>query len=284
MTAAAPEPYADAPTVLTQGWHSQALGREKRVRLVLPPGRRLGAGPCPVLYLLHGYGGNGETWLRNTALLRYLAGMDLVVVLPESGRRWFINDHEGHRYEDYLVHELVPRIDRVVGGASGREWRAIAGFSMGGAAAVFQALRHPGSFAVAAALSGAFEAPRRVGDPYRSLRGTPGFLMPTVAVHERVWGAPNSLTRRAYDPYRLLERHRPDPPVALRLEVGAQDYERMVRMNRDVRQALRSLGVPHEYAESPGGHDFDFVDRALPATLAFVQRHLASPRSSPRNG
>jgi S-formylglutathione hydrolase FrmB len=40
-------------------------------------------------------------------------------------------------------------------------------------------------------------------------------------------------------------------------------------------RALRSLGIPHEYAESPGGHDWDFVDRALPATLAFVRRHLA---------
>jgi tryptophan synthase beta chain len=37
---------------------------------------------------------------------------DFIVVCRESGRRWFINDHAGHRYEDYLVHELVALVDK----------------------------------------------------------------------------------------------------------------------------------------------------------------------------
>ncbi|MFD1048251.1 alpha/beta hydrolase-fold protein, partial [Kibdelosporangium lantanae] len=95
-------------TVVTESWFSPALDRSKRVNIMLPPGYTEGTRSYPVLFLLHGYGGNRDTWLRNTSTL---AEIDLIVVCPESGRRWFINDHAGHRYEDYLVRELVDRVD-----------------------------------------------------------------------------------------------------------------------------------------------------------------------------
>lgn len=261
-------------TVVTETWFSAALNRTKRINVILPWDYATGRCRYPVLFLLHGYGGNRDTWLRNTAVLRCAQALNMIVVLPESSRRWFINDHEGHRYEDYLVHELVPLVDRSFRSTENRSGRAIAGFSMGGAAAVFQALRHPDTFSVAASLGGAFEAPLREGDPYAIHRGNPGLLMPTIESHERVWGHPGSPTRRDYHPYELLDRHDRRLPVALYLEVGADDYDRMVRMNRSMHVALRERGLIHEYHERAGGHDWGFVDRALPFALAFVHRHL----------
>ncbi|GAB3878484.1 hypothetical protein GCM10029964_029200 [Kibdelosporangium lantanae] len=190
-------------TVVTESWFSPALDRSKRVNIMLPPGYTEGTRSYPVLFLLHGYGGNRDTWLRNTSTL---AEIDLIVVCPESGRRWFINDHAGHRYEDYLVRELVDRVDAHYRTTSRR---GIAGFSMGGAAAVFQALRHPEVFTLAASLAGAFGAPLRTGDPYSAFRDDPTLLMPTVESHELVWGPPGSPTRQEYAPEALLDRYSP---------------------------------------------------------------------------
>ncbi|WP_020667052.1 alpha/beta hydrolase [Amycolatopsis nigrescens] len=271
-------PDAGETTVVTETWFSAALNRTKRVNILLPPDYATGRHRYPVLYLLHGYGGNRDTWLRNTALPQCVRWLDLIVVLPESGRRWFINDHEGHRYEDYLVHELVPLVDRNFRSTPDRAGRAVAGFSMGGAAAVFQALRHQTTFSAAAGLGGAFEAPLRMGDPYAAHRGDPGLLMPTVESHERVWGEPGSPTRQTYSPYRLLDRYDRSTPIAFYLGVGTEDYGRVLRMNRTMHGALRERGIVHEYHECPGGHDWDFVTRALPATLEFLSRHLTPAR------
>ncbi len=280
MMSMTPSGTAEA-LVLTQASFSATLNRTKRINIILPWDCSKGQRRYPVLFLLHGFGGNRDTWLRNSTLLRYAQTLSMIVVLPESGRRWFINDHEAHRYEDYLVHELVPLIDRSMPTMANRGGRAIAGFSMGGAAAVFQALRHPDRFSVAASLSGAFEAPLREGDPYARHRGNPALLMPTIESHERVWGLPGSPTRRRYDPYELINRHDHGLPIALYLDVGADDFDRMVTMNRSMRLALRGRGLNHEYHERAGGHDWDYVDRALPCALEFVHRHLtpALPRS-----
>ncbi|MEU1535551.1 hypothetical protein [Streptomyces fagopyri] len=41
--------------------------------------------------------GKPTPWLTGTGLAGHLAGLELLVVLPESSRRWFINDHRGFR-------------------------------------------------------------------------------------------------------------------------------------------------------------------------------------------
>jgi len=261
--------------VLTPRWPSTALGRDKRVNVLLP-GRYEEHGPGhPVLYLLHGYGGGKDTWLAHTGLTAALEDSRLIVVLPESGRRWFVNDHAGLRYEDYLIQDLLPAVDARYNTLAGRSGRAIGGFSMGGATALFLALRHRHLFAAVASHAGAFEAPRRIGDPYAEHRSEPGFVMPTVEAHERVWGPPGSATRRRYDPYRLIGADSPLPPPALHLDIGTGDHDRMIRMNRRVRDALHGRGWPVAYHEREGGHDWGFVNRALPSSLEFVSRRLA---------
>ncbi|MEK9518785.1 esterase family protein [Streptomyces venezuelae] len=259
--------------VLTLRRPSRLLGRDKGVNVVLPGDYSEDGPPHPVLYLLHGYGGSKETWLVNTRLVDLVGDSRTIVVLPQSGRRWFVNDHAGLRYEDHLVHELVPEIDARFHTRAHRSGRAVGGFSMGGAAALFLGLRHRDTFGAVASHAGAFEAPLRTGDPYAAFRSDPAFAMPTVESHERVWGPPGSETRRRYDPYRLIGQDSGTPPPALYLDIGTEDHDRMRAMNRRVRDALRERGHEVTYHERPGGHDWRFVDGALPASLEFVARH-----------
>jgi putative tributyrin esterase len=255
---------------------SSTLGCAKRVSVLVPPGRASAATGMPVLYLLHGFGGSRQTWLRGTRLLEHLDGTGLMVVLPESGRRWFINDHRGFGYEDYLLGELLPFVEGVYDCRVDPGLRAIGGFSMGGAAALMQALRHPGTFSVVVSHAGAFEAPLREGDPYAHQRDAHDFAIPSVAAHERVWGPVGSLVRRQYDLYSLVAELPAGPRPAVYADVGTEDYPRIIGMNRRMVQALRRVGIATEFHERPGAHDNSYIDRALPFSLAFVTERLGS--------
>lgn len=260
------------PKVLEIEFYSRVLQRKKKASVLLPEGNSIDQKSHPVLFLLHGYGGNRHTWLKNTSLLNCIKfnNYDLIVVLPESGRRWFINDIEGFQYENYLIDELVPYINMNFSTILERDGRAIGGFSMGGAASIFQLFRHPEIFSVAFSQSGAFEAPLRAGDPYTAFRENPNLLMPTVAAHEQVWGVPGSMVRQKYDPYIMVKKWKEKFDISLYLDLGTEDYQRMLQMNRNFHQALLEKGIKHKYFEGTGGHDWNYVDKALGRTLHFV--------------
>lgn len=260
--------------VLTESWWSPAIERQKSISVVLPPGYSPAGRPYPVLYLLHGFGGNRTTWLGCPNLAAEADAGRMILVFPESGRSWLINNAQGRRYEDYFVDEVVGHVDARYNTVANRGGRALGGFSMGGACALFHALRHGDMFSVVGSHSGAFEAPLREGDPYREHRSDKTMLMPTVRDHERVWGPVGSEIRRDYDPYRLVEAR--THPLDVYLDVGLDDYDRMIAMNRNMAAALSTHRVSHDYRERPGGHDWDFVDAGLPALFDFVRGSLVT--------
>jgi S-formylglutathione hydrolase FrmB len=213
--------------------------------------------------------------LRDLDFVSFALGRNLIFVFPESGRRWFINDASGNRYEDYLIHDLVPAIDETFPTQRSRESRMIGGFSMGGAAAVYHSLRHPNLFAASFAYAGAFYASRREGDPYAAYRAN-GCLMPTENEHNRVWGPINSATRRMYDPHELIQSGVLGNVLPkIFLEAGINDYERVLAQNRKMHQALEDAGIKHVYVEHPGDHTWSFA-------VASAQRALLELTSNER--
>jgi putative tributyrin esterase len=260
-----------AATLRTVSWKSTVLGRTKQLSVLLPPGHAPGSGTSyPTLYLLHGWGGNRDTWVTHTELIRLVEPLGLIVVMPESGRRWLINDCRNNRYEDYLLDEVIPFAERTLGSKPDRGARAIAGFSMGGATAVMHTLRHPDVFGVAASLGGAFEAASRIGDPYADVRLDPEMFMPEEADHNRTWGPPGSETRLEYDPFRLMSLLGQRHPAALYVDVGIDDHPRILGGNRRLHEGLGALGVEHRYTERPGAHAWEYIRDALPEMLLFV--------------
>jgi amino acid adenylation domain-containing protein len=252
---------------------SARLGRDKYVRLLMPRSGKI-EGVC---YLLHSYAGNFKSWSERTPLAFLAARLPLLFVMPESGRRWFIDDASGKMYGSYLLDELLPAVEEEFAPLTTRSSRFIGGFSMGGAAAVFHALRRPELFGGAFAHAGAFHAARRVGDPYAAERGSRNLLMPDVEAHEAVWGPVGSPTRSEYDPQAVVERVAVSgkPAPRLYLDVGTDDYGRVLETVRDFHRILDGAGVPHEYRELRGAHTWEYASAALPGSLAFLGRCLA---------
>jgi putative tributyrin esterase len=241
---------------------SAVLGRRKVARVLAPAERRRDA---PVLFMLHPFAGNRRSWLDHAPELIAGLARETLVVLPECGRRWFIDDHSGAHYETYLVEELLPLVRSELG-TDGPA--AVAGFSAGGAAAFFLTLRHPDRFAAALAVAGAFTAADRTGDPYAAVRSD-DLMIPTEAEHDRVWGPPGSATRAAYDPAALVAAmaERPERPVFV-LEVGTEDFPRMIEASQRMKALLDAAGLAARYWQAPGAHSWTYAAAGMARLLA----------------
>jgi putative tributyrin esterase len=246
--------------------YSTSLGRQKVARVLIPPGPPPEQGWC-TCYLLHAFGGDRLSWLRYLDPSLSEMGCGLLLIFPESGRRWFINDAAGNRYEDYAIYDLVSAIDTAFPTDRRAEARIIGGFSMGGAAAVYLSLRHPEVFHASFAYAGAFYASRRKGDPYRTQRAG-GCMMPTENEHNRVWGMPGNAVRRIYDPDELIKRAKAEGAAPqIFLEIGVDDYPRVVEQNRKMHLALTGVHLEHTYVEYPGDHSWPLAAASVKHAL-----------------
>jgi putative tributyrin esterase len=253
---------------------SEILRRPKKRILALIPDAPAGK-PLPVCYYLHGWGGTAEAYLNHKGIFETLASAQQISVFPESFRRWFINDHEGNRYEDYLIHEVIPVAEKQWLPEGGLQNRMIGGFSMGGLSALCMAWRYPELFTGVACFAGAFEAPQRVGDPYAHYRDRLDLLIPTERDMIRAWGEPGSAVRREYDPYIALDPHRLSGKRVY-LSIGTSDFDRMIEMNRRIHAFLLTAQVRHKYEEYGHGHDMDLVASSLQSAVDYLSAREAA--------
>ena len=62
----------------------KSIGLTCGLMAIVPEGGA-GGGPFPVFYLLHGLSDDHTTWVRRTSIERYVAGVPMIVVMPETG-------------------------------------------------------------------------------------------------------------------------------------------------------------------------------------------------------
>jgi enterochelin esterase-like enzyme len=141
----------------------------RRVPVYLPPGYEAGSDRYPVLYALSGYTGSGLRMLNTEAwsetlperLDRLILGgrvRPMIVVMPDGftkyGGSQYINSSATGRYEDHLVEELVPFVDRKYRTLPERGQRCVLGKSSGGYGALVLGMRHPDVFGLVVDHSG----------------------------------------------------------------------------------------------------------------------------------
>jgi enterochelin esterase family protein len=142
---------------------------ERRVPVYLPPNYHATDARHPVVYFLAGFSNGGiyllgeSLWAetlpqRVDRLVRCGEIRPLIVVMPDCttrlGGSQYINSAATGRYEDHLVHELVPAIDARYRTVADRDRRALMGKSSGGYGATVLAMRHPDVFGLAVDHSG----------------------------------------------------------------------------------------------------------------------------------
>ena len=247
-------------------FHSAALDREMKYRILLPCRYQTGSGRFPVLYLLHGLYGDYLNWDTRTNLERYAQEYELIVVMPDAGDSWYTNSatDSGDKFEDYIAKDMVAEIDGKFRTLRSRHARAIAGLSMGGYGALKIALRYPDDFAFAGSLSGALNAPQDLGDRQPAVRKQ---LL-------KVFGAPGSVVRADNNVFSMFQNAGAKDLPYFYVACGSADD--FLPVNRDFVAQLASRGAVYEYHETAGGHSWDYWDQSLPDLLRAVADVVSS--------
>lgn len=160
--------------VQTFSYVSKSIDRERDVVVYLPPGYDEGDRSYPVLYLLHGAGGDERTWIdrqqANVILDNLIADGKVepfIVVMPygyttrlaEGQRRRGAADYKTDMEEFAVdfINDLIPQVESRYRVLADREHRAIAGLSMGGGQSLAIGLTHPELFTAVAGFSSAMQ-------------------------------------------------------------------------------------------------------------------------------
>ena len=150
-----------ACTVETLENQSQNLKKASKVVVIQPsPTSQVGE-KYPVVYLLHGYGGNYAQWSKISPQLAKTADdLKIIFVCPDGGKgSWYFDSpiDSASQYESYITKELVPFVDANFSTKANPKYRAITGLSMGGHGALYLAIRHSEIFGASGSTSGGFD-------------------------------------------------------------------------------------------------------------------------------
>lgn len=217
----------------TISYKSKTVGTSRKALIYTPPGFSK-KNKYPVLYLLHGIGGDQKEWLNGGSPQVILDNLyaegkvePMIVVMP-NGRamkddRAVGNIFDAEKVEAFatfekdLLDDLIPYIEKKYPVIASGEHRAIAGLSMGGGQSLNFGLGHLDTFAWVGGFS----------------------------------SAPNTKP-----PEELL----PDPEEAKSklklLWISCGDEDRLITFSRRTHEYLFINDVPHIYYIEPGGHDF----------------------------
>ena len=161
-------PHGD---VVTTWYHSDSAGADRRLSVYLPPCYGKEGRKYPVLYLLHGSGGDETAWLDLGHVARIMDNLiargeaePMIVVMPNGNfskqaapgetpenlafrpvMTNMLTDYKNGAYEMAFT-EIIGFIDNKYSTIPDRQHRAIAGLSMGGFHSLYIALNYPGWF------------------------------------------------------------------------------------------------------------------------------------------
>lgn len=209
---------------------SRTVGATRKMLVYTPPGYS-GEKKYPVLYLLHGIGGDETEWQRYAQPERLLDNLiadgkavPMIIVMP-NGRAQKNDRAAGDAlasapafavFERDLIDDVIPAIESRYGTSTGRESRALAGLSMGGGQALNFGLTHLDLFGWVGSFS---PAPNTK---------SPSELIP--------------------DPETIRQRLK-----LLYLSCGSRDE--LFHVSRNVHDYLMEKDVPHVWHVDGNGHD-----------------------------
>jgi len=255
---------------------SKILSRSVSYCVVLPAAFDLDKSrQFPILYFLHGLGDNEQSFIH-TGLWNLVEDMrdkhelgDFLIATPDGDASFYINSKDGKtRYEDFLLQEFFPFIEKRYRAAPGRGHRAIAGISMGGYGALHLAFSHPQLFSSVASHSAAL------------IEKLPEFLGPTPnsprsRVLGQVFGAPPDPVFWNRNSPITMARTATLAGLRIYFDCGDQDDYGFEVGAAALDKVLTSRHIPHEYHLYPGRHDPAYFAEHLPASLGFASQSFS---------
>jgi Predicted esterase len=237
---------------------SDAMGVEINNLVILPDTYDVENAIYPVVYLLHGFGGNENMWYHMRGDLTDLATKyKMIFVLPDGGKSWYWDAPKNpkSKYETYITRELLPYVDKNFRTIKDRKARAITGLSMGGHGALFLALKHPDLFGACGSTSGGMDI-----RPF-SKQWTMEESLGKYEENQELWTA-----HTVAGNIDVLEKAN----LAIIIDCGFDDF--FFAVNEAFHAELLLRKIPHDYLTRPGSHSVDYWKNSIDYHLLFFKK------------
>ncbi len=255
---------------------AETLGMCTAVNVILPEkhqgigveGAKEFEGRYPVLYLLHGASDDHTIWLRRTNIERYVAKMNLAVVMPEVLLSRYENMVHGPRFQDYIADELPRVMESFFPISSKREDKFIAGLSMGGMGALKIGMAYPDRYAAVGIFSSGNLFYRKTASTVIRKRasGQPPIM-------EAIYGTTdvNELKGSKWDPFVIAEEKLAKKETMPRFfhVCGTEDFL-LDSERRTCDWFDKHPAIEYTYKEAPGAHTWEFWDTWVQEFLKFI--------------
>jgi len=255
---------------------SKYLNGTRRFSVYLPADYALSERTYPVLYLLHGAGDNHASWeqfgeVRSIADKTIAEGSatSMIIVMPDLHEGYF-NELDNSWYgEDFFFKELIPHIEKNYWVKTDKQFRAVAGLSMGGGGSIGYALRHPDLFSAVCPLSaapGSKDYDEFINRSYRRIG------------KERTSKLSKTVLDSCYIETNLIEKilslngEQLKQVQKLRWYFDCGDDDHLSSRLSMMRDALIKQEISHEYRIRDGGHNWEYWRTSLPEVLKFVSK------------
>ena len=231
-------------TVAKRWYDSPGLGMDRRITIYTPPYYETSNEKYPVLYLLHGAGGDEEAWItlgRTAQIMDNLIAQGkvkpMIVVMPNGNVIQDAAPGEGHdgmykpqfmvpkamdgTYEANFM-DIIKFVESSYRVKADKADRAVAGLSMGGFHSLHISRYYPNTFDYVGLFSAAILPNQNVSSPvYNDIDGT--------------------LKKQMENGYKLYW-----------IGIGNTDF--LYQGNTDFRKKLDEMGFKYTYRETEGGH------------------------------
>ncbi len=255
-------------SLITLHWFSQVLAKQTTTQVLFPD---TGKPPFPVLYLLHGLSDDSTMWLRRTRLEVYAAEYPLIIVMPDGGRGFYTDNHDGPAYAQHVGVELPALIERTFPARPERGARAIGGLSMGGYGALRVGLGYAKQFCSIHSHSGALGYGKKPN--YIKIAELRGRDREFAKELFRIFGPSPQGTD--HDLLALAGRAKKSRCLPkIQIDCGTEDF--LINDNRVFVKDLTEAKIPHAYLEYPGEHNWDYWDEHIREALRFHASNLGA--------
>lgn len=256
-------------------FESKLVGYPMEYSIYLPADYETSNRSYPVLYLLHGYSDDETGWIQfgeaNSVADKAIASGDAtscIIVMPDGKVTWYANSFDGKdSWEDMFIKEFIPFVEKQYRIRPQKQFRAIAGLSMGGNGALLLSLRHTELFSSCVAMSAGTFTDEEVekNSEFDHYFGSIYGPKPATGVSEH-W--------KAYSPLHLLDSVDKNKIKSVRFYIDCGDDDFLYKGNSALHVKMRDLGIPHEYRVRNGGHEWSYWRTGLYDGLKFISQEF----------
>jgi len=255
--------------------NSKILKGERKFAVYLPPDYETSSRSYPVLYLLHGYTDDQTGWVQ-FGEVQHIAdkainegtATPMIIIMPDAdtGLPGYTNALSGNwNYEDFFFEEFMPHVEDRFRIKKKKQFRAVAGLSMGGGGSFLYALHRPDLFSSAAPLSASL-GPQRLDEMNEF-----AYLGYTSANHNK---KDFEIYSNRNNQLRIVDQLSKETLNSVRWYIDCGDDDFLYEANSLMHIKLRKKGVNHEFRIRDGGHTWTYWRTALPTVLAFISERF----------